>query len=137
MFGVIASVSEEIGWRGFALPRLQERWGAFAASGLLGGLWYLWHLPMFIGAGVPLNLVLVMLLYFWGASLLLTWIYNRSGASLLLVALGHMAAHLNNSHRALPLEIVPVVAHSIVFAAVGLPVMRRSLLLMRRLRSFE
>lgn len=124
VFGLFVSVVEEIGWRGYALPRLQRRWGGFAASGLLGLVWYVWHLPMFAGAGVPLNLALVMLLYFTGASLLLTWMVNGTRGSLLIAVVGHLAAHLNNSHRALPLEVLPLVAHAVIYAALGLLVMR-------------
>ncbi|MFZ5896218.1 MAG: CPBP family intramembrane glutamic endopeptidase [Myxococcota bacterium] len=120
VFGIVISVVEEIGWRGFALPRLEQRWGAFAASGLLGVAWYLWHIPMFIGQGVPLELVLVMLLYFCGASLLMTRISHESSASLLPVSVAHFAAHLNNSHRALPLDATPLVAHAIIYATMGL-----------------
>jgi len=118
--GLVISIAEEIGWRGFALPRLEARWGSFAASGILGAAWCLWHLPMFIGQGVPMNLALVMLLYFWGASLLLTWLNDGARRSLLLAILGHFAAHLNNSHRALPHEVLPLVAHAIVYGAIGL-----------------
>ena len=128
IFGLLMSVVEEVGWRGYALPRLQARWGAFAASIAIGVLWYLWHIPMFLGQGVPLNLVLVMLLYFIGASLFLTWIYNGTKGSLLLALLAHLGAHLNNSHRALPAEVVPLVAHAIIYGALGLLVMRGSLI---------
>ena len=93
---------------------------------MMGVLWYLWHIPMFLGLGVPLNLVLVMLLYFTGTSLVLTWIYNGTNGSLLIATLAHLGAHLNNSHRALPGEVVPLVAHAIVYGALGLLVMRVS-----------
>jgi membrane protease YdiL (CAAX protease family) len=127
VFGVLVSLFEEIGWRGYALPRLERRFGGFAASGLLGVVWYVWHLPMFAAVGVPLNLALVMLLYFTGASLLLTWLVKESGGSLLVAVIGHFAAHLNNSHRALPHEVLPLVVHAIVYAALGLFVMRGAL----------
>jgi len=127
VFGVIISVVEEVGWRGYALPRLEARWGAFAAGSWLGVVWYLWHLPMFAGQGVPLNLVLVMLLYFVGASLLMTWLNARTTGSLLLAALAHLGAHLNNSHRALPGDVVPLLMHAVIYAGLGLLVMRGQL----------
>lgn len=126
-FALVISVAEEVGWRGFALPRLQQRFGAFAASTLIGVLWCLWHIPMFLGQGVPLELLIVMLLSFMGACLLLTSIYNGTGGSLLLAAVAHLGAHLNNSHRALPDDVAPLVAHAIVYGALGLALMRASL----------
>lgn len=127
VFGVVISFAEEVGWRGFALPRLQQRFGSFAASTLLGALWCFWHIPMFLGQGVPLELLLVMLLSFMGASLLMTCIYNGTGGSLLLAVVAHLGAHLNNSHRALPDDLAPLVAHAIVYGALGLALMRGSL----------
>ena len=125
--GLFISVGEEVGWRGYALPRLQERWGPFAASCLLGVVWYLWHIPMLVGHGAPLDLVLVMLLMLVGGSLFFTWIYNGTRGSLLLAVLAHLGAHLNNSNTALPDEVVPLVAHAIVYAGLGLLVMRATL----------
>ena len=124
IFGLLISLVEEVGWRGYAFPRLQARWGSLAGGVMLGVIWYLWHIPMFLGLGVPMNLVLVMLLYFCGASLFLAWIYNGTQRSLLLAVLAHLGAHLNNSHRALPADVVPLVAHAIVYGALGLLVMR-------------
>ncbi|HEY6727040.1 MAG TPA: type II CAAX endopeptidase family protein [Polyangiaceae bacterium] len=126
-FALVISVAEEVGWRGYALPRLEQRFGAFAASTLLGVIWYLWHLPMFVGQGRPLDLVLVKLLYFTGASLMFNWIYKGTNGSLLLAVLTHVGGHLNNSFRALPDEVAPLVAQSIIYAGLGLCLMRRSL----------
>jgi membrane protease YdiL (CAAX protease family) len=75
------AMGEELGLRGFALPRLQARLGAVRASLTIGVFWYLWHLPVLIGRGlVELALygVLVMLLTF-----IFTWLYNGSGGSLI------------------------------------------------------
>lgn len=120
VLGLVISIEEEIGWRGFALPRLMAQFGSFGSSVILGAIWYVWHLPMLVGMGVPLSLVLVMLLYFCGASLFLTALYERTGGSLLIVSLGHLAAHLNNSHRALPQETTPLVAHALIYAGLGM-----------------
>lgn len=122
--GLVISVAEEVGWRGYALPRLEARYGAFLGSTLLGVVWYVWHIPMFVGLGVPLDLVLVMLLYFTGASLFMSWIARGTGGSLLLASLAHWGAHLNNSHRALPGDVVPLLVHAVVYAALGLLVVR-------------
>lgn len=132
VFAVFASVVEEVGWRGYAQPRLQERWGAFAAASLIGVMWCLWHIPMNFGLGMPMNLLLVELLLYVGASLLLARMYNSTGGSLLVVVMAHVGAHLNNSHRAVPGEVLPLVVHAIVYAALGLFVMRRSVLAVRR-----
>jgi membrane protease YdiL (CAAX protease family) len=44
---------EEIGWRGFALPRLQNRYGPWVASALLGLVWAVWHFPLFFMTSMP------------------------------------------------------------------------------------
>jgi membrane protease YdiL (CAAX protease family) len=122
--GLFISVAEEIGWRGYAQPRLAAKWGAFGAAGLVGLFWYLWHIPMFLGLGVPLDPVLVMLLYFVGGSLLFGFLQERSGQSLLIVVLAHFSAHLNNSNRALPGDLVPLIVQAITYAGLGLFVTR-------------
>jgi membrane protease YdiL (CAAX protease family) len=72
-----AGVVEEPGWRGFALPRLQQRYSPVAATLLLGVLWGLWHLP--IG---PLTLLWTVPLAFF-----YTWLYNRTHSVVLCMLL--------------------------------------------------
>ena len=85
---------EELGWRGFALPRMQARRPAFTASLLLGVLWGSWHLPLMIARGLPWTaagliqfVFFVLLVTAW--AVLLTWVYNNTNGSLFLMVLMH------------------------------------------------
>jgi uncharacterized protein len=84
---------EEVGWRGFALPRLQNKMNAFFASIVLTLFWALWHLPLFFyrdgfttmsTAGI-FGWVFSLLT----GSILLTWLYNSSKGSILMCAVFH------------------------------------------------
>jgi uncharacterized protein len=93
---------EEIGWRGYALPRLASRMGLGAASVLLGVIWASWHLPLFYiegipttGASFPLYLIQVTAL-----SVAVAWLYWHTGGSLLLTMLMHAA--INNTTEIVP-----------------------------------
>lgn len=82
-------LGEEFGWRGFALPNLQRRWGPLVASLIIGVIWGIWHLPVFLMAsGVHTELGLARLPIYvaaeMGLSILMTWIYNKTRGSLLL-----------------------------------------------------
>jgi len=100
---LLISLGEEFGWRGFALPRLQERLSALNASLVLGLVWGFWHFPGFlIGTGVPLDMPFTMfLLWTVLATILMTWVYNNTGGSILSAILMHSAA--NASFNYLPL----------------------------------
>ncbi len=93
---------EEIGWRGYALPRLAHSIGLPAGSLLLGLIWALWHLPLFFmqgttttGQSFPLYLMQVTAL-----STAFAWLWMRTGGSLLPVMLLHAA--INNTKDIVP-----------------------------------
>ena len=93
---------EEVGWRGYALPRLAARMGLGPASVLLGIVWASWHLPLFYIAGTgsdgqsfPLYAIHVT-----AVSVAMAWLYWKSGGSLLLVMLMHAA--VNNTSDIVP-----------------------------------
>lgn len=82
-------LGEEFGWRGFALPNLQRKWGAMAASIIIGVVWALWHLPLFfqsdtIHAQIGLELLPVYVIGEIVLSIIMTWVYNKTASSLLV-----------------------------------------------------
>src|SRR5215217_3961977 len=91
-----SAVGEELGWRGFALPRLQARHSALAASLIVGAVWGTYHFPLFLlGSPVrPFALFLPFALSCVIMSIFYTWMYNGTGGSLLLAVLLHAATNL-------------------------------------------
>lgn len=92
-------LGEEIGWRGFALPRMQPRYGPLKATLLLGVLWSGWHLADFAtpsqggGSGTSLSAVLtnfsIFLVVVVALSIILTWTFNHTRGSILMAILAH------------------------------------------------
>lgn len=82
-------LGEEFGWRGFALPHLQKKHGAIIASLIIGTVWALWHFPLFFQEGsfhyqigiqsLPLYIIGEIAL-----ATFITWLYNKTGGSLLV-----------------------------------------------------
>ncbi len=86
---------EELGWRGFLLPRLQKKYNALTASLIIGLIWGFWHLPLFHIKGdfhenIPF---LLFVLQDVALAIILTWLYNNTRGSLLLVHLFHAASN--------------------------------------------
>ncbi|USN96549.1 MAG: CPBP family intramembrane metalloprotease [Candidatus Nomurabacteria bacterium] len=84
-------ITEETAWRGFALPRLQKKFTPLNASLILGLLWGLWHIPLFmIADSFQANLPFVgFLISAIATSILTSWVFNNSRGSVLLVAIFH------------------------------------------------
>lgn len=113
---LVVPVAEEPGWRGFALPRLQARSGALTASLLLGVAWAAWHTMMFLFAGLEPKMFLVSLANILVGSVLFSWLYNRTGGSLLIALLAHAGAHLDNPSHALPTNPAPMMVYTLAIA---------------------
>ncbi|MCQ0987190.1 CPBP family intramembrane glutamic endopeptidase [Jiella marina] len=102
---LIGGGNEEPGWRGFALPALQERLSPFTATLVLGVVWALWHLPLigvrgggfgaFWMSGPELLAAGLTLLSITTHAFWYTWLYNRTGSVLLCILLhgGYNAAN--------------------------------------------
>lgn len=84
---------EEAGWRGFALPRLQNNLNALTASIALTVFWALWHLPLFFYQ-TGFTSMNVAAIFGWvfsllTGSILLTWLFNSTRGSILICAIFH------------------------------------------------
>lgn len=118
LFSIVLSggLNEEPGWRGFAQARLNERYGAFRASLLVGVVWAGWHLPYFVIPVTPhSSFPLVNQVGWFGGiltlSVLLAWVYNSTGSVLLVMAMHAMA---NTADVVIPLVPDRIVVDGVV-----------------------
>jgi membrane protease YdiL (CAAX protease family) len=86
-------LGEEPGWRGFALPRLQRRYGPLVGSLILGPIWAFWHLPLFWAPAWNLPPTILNIVMFVIAAtaftIVMTWVFNNTKGSLLIAVLVH------------------------------------------------
>lgn len=110
---------EEVGWRGFALPRLAARFGPAGAALVLGAIWAAWHLPMFLVPGSSQHgssfASYLLLVECWSA--IMTWLWTRTGSPLAPMVF-HGALNVWSSATALPTGASPWVLA--VYCAVAL-----------------
>jgi hypothetical protein len=105
MVSMWVQAGEEIGWRGYALPRLAARLGLGGASLLLGVVWAVWHLPLFLlpGTGSTGQSFPVYLTHVTALSVAMAWLYWKTSGSLLLVMVMHAA--VNNTTGIVPAAV--------------------------------
>ena len=126
-----APFTEEPAWRGFALPRMQERFGPLVGTLALGFLWGLWHLPFWLlipghsgagtgllGIGIPF---IEWLAFIMGFSILITWVFNHARGGVLLAMLLH--ASINATVDTFPGAFLPVLFPPAVAAHTGIPLL--------------
>jgi len=85
-------IGEEFGWRGYALPRLLERFSPFTATVILGAIWATWHVPAFFLPGMPQSQLNLGIFYVGAitASMVMTWAALGTGGSILVAVLIHL-----------------------------------------------
>ena len=90
---ILGPLSEEIGWRGYALGRLQTRWNALTSSLIVGLVWALWHLPLFMMVGTSQHELGIPFIGFLAGvmanSIFYTWLYNNTKQSIWSAILLH------------------------------------------------
>ncbi len=123
---------EEIGWRGYVLPRLQTKHSALMASLILGVIWSIWHLPKFVTNWDPiffglygLHTMALAVLYTWlitythGSLLLVTLLHASSNTAGMMLPLGNTAVNLNAGPY--PIIVLLTILIAVVVTAVAGP----------------
>ena len=102
---------EEFGWRGLALPVLQQRLDMVQTSVVLGTMWSFWHLPLFFVSSTPQHALPfgVYVAQTLAISIIFTWLYTSTRGSLLIILLAHTAINT----WAQPLGILPELTGSL------------------------
>jgi membrane protease YdiL (CAAX protease family) len=127
--GLMAGFFEELGWTGFATPRLRQRYNILQTGLIIGLPWAVWHILPALwlgyasgtlsGALSTASYLLDPFLFLVGSRVLIVWVYDRTGESLFLAMLMHMS--VTSSARILtPMGIVgvPLMLFGITWAAV-------------------
>ncbi len=110
------TVGEETGWRGFALPRLQAKYGPLIGTTILAILHGFWHVPLLLiqgpisGGVFTLPFIVGFILTVIGATFLYTWIFNHARGSLLIAFLVHAGFNASSGLLALLIPAHPALS---------------------------
>lgn len=115
-------LAEEPGWRDFALPRLQDKFGPMRSAFILGPMWALWHMPLFLTewGGYPdadWTRPVSFAVFCIGFNVVMAWIFNRTGQSLPLAILAHVG--VNTFMSIVWSEMFPTVSESVTSDALA------------------
>lgn len=91
-------IFEEIGWRGYLLPKLQQKYTVLKATFLLWGIWALWHLPMFFYRfDFDMFLAIGFVFGMYLGALILTYTFNATGGSVIATIIWHILYNFANA----------------------------------------
>ena len=119
---VTTGLAEEPGWRDFALPRLQSKFGPMRSAFILGPLWALWHMPLFFTEwggwpDVDWTHPVFFTVFCVGFNVVMAWVFNSTGQSLPLAMLAHVS--VNNFVSVLWGEMFPSISPDLVQPALA------------------
>lgn len=131
---VLGPLSEELGWRGYALDRLQARWNALTSAIMVGVFWGLWHLPLFYMVGTSQQVLGIPFVGFvcgiTALSVLFTWLHNNTGGSIWTAIFFHwvytyaaqvIASGVKRSTTYNWLEYLPFIVVAMIIVAIWTP----------------
>jgi membrane protease YdiL (CAAX protease family) len=108
---LMGPLSEEGGWRGFALPELESRFKALDSSLILGIIWACWHLPFYlVEPRTPLYIYIPLVLVI---TILMTWGYNNTNGSLIIPIIMHFSFNFNGRFITGDLGLLPTMLFNI------------------------
>lgn len=117
IFGLFSGpLSEETGWRGFALPKLESKYTALISSLILGILWTFWHLPLYFipgsaQSGIPFPIYMILVV---SITIIMTWAYNNTNGSLIVTVLIHFCFNFGSVLVVSMLGLMPMMVFFIV-----------------------
>ena len=103
---------EEIGWRGFFLPKLQGRFNAFTSTIILTVIWWFWHFPAFFYRFDLFFALVMMFPLMLAGSMVFTFLFNQSKGSVLMLIIMHICYDLVSAHQ---ISIIATIVISIFF----------------------
>jgi len=120
-------LGEEVGWRGLLLPQLLRRIGPLAASIVVGSIWWIWHVPLYLADGKisKTSEWIEFLIDTLALSVIFTWFFLRSGSSTLLTIVLHATANfsifliLRNIWHKDGNSMIPNYAHELIIVSVA------------------
>lgn len=131
---LIGPISEEFGWRGYALDRLQTRWSPLISSIMIGIVWGLWHGPLFMMVGTSQHELGIPFLGFTvgliALSILFTWLHNHTGGSIWTAIFFHwiytymaqvVASGVTRSVIYNWIEFLPYIIEAVIIVAIWAP----------------
>ena len=85
----LAALFENIGWMGYAFEPMSNRWGLFKSTLLLGVIWGLWHVPMYIFAIPEPEMIVAQVIVLITLRFIIVWLYSNTGKSVFIAILLH------------------------------------------------
>jgi hypothetical protein len=115
-------LSEEFGWRGYALPRFQAKWNALTAALVLGLIEGCWHIPLvFMPGDERFGMLIPVLIFpYFATGILRTWVFNNTGGSVLAAVLFHAAG--NTAGWAVPANVPSQLFADLIYSGLAVTI---------------